>query len=302
MGIDTISADSMSTDESDWDLEAAEYVLGTQSDENTRVYDALYKVDTDWQQRVHYWQERLNPLHASTAPVQPSRDVLEKVLERIDDAADDTAEDTSRVSEMSANDSQAVSLNKSLIAIGSNVENRGYDDSDADEHSKTSLTQTLEQWRERARYWQLTSLLGLVAIAAIAFVGPKYLDRQPQASSELRTVAVLQDDTNTPLWVISQLQEPDTDELSSGSVIISALREISASDQQSHELWMVLPDAAGQESVGLLPASLGQTVTLELPIALDQSEEFAVSLEPPGGSAGTEPGAMIFRSSIIRPF
>ena len=91
MGIDTISADSMSTDESDWDLEAAEYVLGTQSDENTRVYDALYKVDTDWQQRVHYWQERLNPLHASTAPVQPSRDVLEKVLERIDDAADDTA-------------------------------------------------------------------------------------------------------------------------------------------------------------------------------------------------------------------
>jgi len=34
-------------DETEWNLEAAEYVLGTHTEENDRVYDALYKVDAD---------------------------------------------------------------------------------------------------------------------------------------------------------------------------------------------------------------------------------------------------------------
>ena len=296
MGTDTMSVVTMSTDESNWDLEAAEYVLGTQSEENSRVYDALYKVDTDWQRRVHYWQERLNPLHASTAPVQPSRDILEKVLERIDD----TAEDASRVSDISVNDSQAISLNKSSTANGRTAGPDSRDNGGMNEHPKPTLTHSLEQWRERARYWQLTSLLALVAIAAIVFVGPKYMARHQQVSDDVRTVAVLQDDSNAPLWLISQLQESANDHRSSGSVIISALSETAASDQQSHELWMVLPDGGGLESVGLLPESLGQTVTLELPKALNLAEEFAVSLKPSDVAQGTEPGAMIFRSRIIQ--
>ena len=296
MVIDMTSADLMSTDESNWDLEAAEYVLGTQSDENSRVYDALYKVDADWQQRVHFWQERLNPLHASTAPVQPSRDVLEKVLERIDDAG----ETASPVSDISANDSQALSLNKSTTENAESADPHGSNDGYTDEHMKPTLAQTLEQWRERARYWQLTSLLAMVAIAAIVFVGPKYLDRQQQTSSDLRTVAVLQDDANAPLWVISHLPQSATDEMSIGSVLVSALGETPASDQQSHELWMVLPDGTGVESVGLVPAAPGQTVTLALPMTLNEANEFAVSLEPSGGATGNEHGPMVSRTNIIQ--
>ena len=298
MGTETIFAETMSTDESNWDLEAAEYVLGTQSEENTRVYDALYKVDSDWQRRVHYWQERLNPLHASTAPVQPSREVLEEVLERIDDAA----EYAQPVSDISANDSQAISLSKLPTSNGRTDGPHSGDNGGTDEHLKATLTQTLEQWRERARYWQLTSLLALVAIAAIVFVGPKYLDRQRQPSGEMRTVAVLQDDSNAPLWVISHQQASSTDQQSSGSLVVTALGETAASDQQSHELWMVLPAGVGVHSVGLMPASPGQTVTLELPMALTEANEFAVSQEPSGGAVGTEHGPIISRSSIIPNF
>lgn len=267
----------MSTKESDWDLEAAEYVLGTQSEENKRVYDALYKVDPDWQQRVHYWQSQLNSLHASTSPVQPPRRVLANVLDRIG-AAPVEAPSTAAVSEMPVTHTHApLHINRL---------------SDQEINEGSSFSQTLEQWRERARYWQLTSLVAVVAMAGLILIGPDYVKRNLQESAkQARTVAVLQGYADEPLWAISSSDQ--------GTVTVSVMEvpePISA--EQSHHLWMVLPDGAGIESVGELPDTQGDTVTLELPIALNLAAEFAVSLAP-SGEVTEEPGEVIYQTFIV---
>ena len=375
----------MTTSESEWDLEAAEYVLGTQSEENTRVFDVLYKVDGDWKRRVHYWQARLDPMHAATPSVQPPRRVLAKVLASIegappeafvksvniesDRAKSDLVEpdfiqpvrinsdyiepdfiqpvrvdsdfteadfiesdriepdrieldriepdrieldriepdriepdriesdriesdrieldriESDRIeSELSANDSQSISLEETLT-INTTPNN-------PDRHPQSSISNTLEPWKERARYWKLTSLVALVAIAGLLTVGPDYLARQWQSDEAARTIAVLQNDSNAPLWLISHT--PDH------TITVSVVGEPELSSQQSHQLWVVLPEDAGVQSVGLLPSAAGETVTLELPLSLNEVGEFVVSLEKSGGAAGVEHGPIVTRTLIIQ--
>ena len=327
----------MTTSESEWDLEAAEYVLGTQSEENTRVFDVFYKVDEDWKRRVHYWQARLDPMHAATPSVQPPRRVLAKVLASIESApappealvksvliepdrinsdfiepdfiqpvridSDFTESDfiesdhidadridadrieSDRIeSELSANDSQTISMEETLT-INSTPNN-------PDRNPQSSISNTLEPWKERARYWKLASLVALVAIAGLLTVGPDYLARQWQSDKAARTIAVLQSDGNAPLWLISHT--PDH------TITVSVVGEPELSSEQSHQLWVVLPEDAGVQSVGLLPSTAGETVTLELPLSLNEVGEFAVSLEQSGGAAGVEHGPIVTRTLIIQ--
>ncbi|MFK7859546.1 MAG: anti-sigma factor [Granulosicoccus sp.] len=290
----------MSTEENEWDIQAAEYVLGTLTDDEHKVLDALYKVDEDWQRRVHAWQARLNPLHESTPPVEPPASVLAAVLSRINEepllvsSANESAKAASAVSAPDDTD-QSVADYLADFAAGKTPE------PDVRETLMTSAI--LNQWKERVRYWQLTTLVAVVSLIGVLVVGPKYFAAQTPDMNVTRTVAVLQGEAFQPLWAVSY--SPRVSPSAEGvratvSVTVVGQPQLSIEDQ-SHQLWMVLPEGAGVQSVGLLPNKPGETIAMDLPIGLDEAAEFAVSIEPLGGVPGPEHGPVVARTFIVEP-
>jgi len=72
-----------STDEQWWDLQAAEYVLGSLDDDERVLFEQLLQTDPDVQRRVAEWQTRLDPLNKSTAEVEPSASVRQAIMDRV---------------------------------------------------------------------------------------------------------------------------------------------------------------------------------------------------------------------------
>ncbi|MFK8083118.1 MAG: anti-sigma factor [Granulosicoccus sp.] len=297
----------MSAEENSWDLQAAEYVLGTLSEDERKVFDALYRVDSDWQRRVHQWQERLNPLHESTTPVDPPEHVLAQVLAQIHDEPSSDVNPTqatttipgrpvansSSIADSSAQLHESESL--SPIAGGRAIEQKVGE-------ALVSMA-TLNQWKERARYWQLTTLVAVLSLVGLIVLGPSYLATRSSVKSIGSTVAVLQGENLQPLWAVSYAPENNgaSDVSATGTVSITVVGQPQLSAEQSHQLWMVLPEGAGVQSVGLVPNNPGETITVALPIGLNDAAEFAVSLEPLGGVPGPEHGPVVARTFIVEP-
>ena len=271
----------MNHDEHEWNLQAAEYVLGSLDQRDVQVFDQLYLVDEEWREQVHRWRTLLDPLNASTAPVDAPRHVLDAVLAQIN-------------SEKPANDE----IN---LQAATPVAARVVSDSTADEPLPLpkAVRNQLNIYKERVRYWQLATMMAVVSAIAVLLLTPHYLQQRGAFDESVRTVAILQGDADELLWAISYTP-PDGD--TEGSVSITVVGEPELRNDQNHQLWMVLPESEeGVRSVGLMPDTPGQTIRLALPEALDDALEFAVSLEDTGGVEGPEHGPLVARTFIIEP-
>jgi len=298
-------------DETEWNLEAAEYVLGTHTEENDRVYDALYKVDADWQHRVQSWRAELNPLHASTMPVYPPDELIDTILDEVeatsgrfdapkDASSSDTLTDTfvnGSENTVTVGSYQSATAAKELAIVP--VQANNYYPEPA-----TKPVPSSGYWREKARYWQLCTLVALVSLVGLAFVAPAYINRHSTAQSDIRTIGVLQNDASEPLWVVnlappSPLSFFDND--SPEVVTVTAVGDsASLADDQSHQLWMGSVDTDVLLPVGLLPEETGETATMELPANMVDAIEFVVSLEDQAGATGPDYGPIVTRSSILQ--
>jgi len=291
----------MSTEERNWDLKAAEYVLGTVVDEERKVLDKLYEVDNDWQQRVHRWQARLNPLHESTPSVEPPGYIFAAIKARIHNEVSPLSAQVQSSAGSSSTPDHAGSATQleSVRQVASSTERLlGQRENDV-----SSTLETLKQWKARARYWQMATLFAVASLAGVVMFGPAYLARQLPVTDMVRTVAVLQSEKNQPLWTIMLAPATGAEQsevVSGGVVSVTVVGEPTLSDTQSHQLWMVLPEGAGVRSVGLVPNESGETATFILPIPLEEAAEFAVSLEPFGGVPGPEHGPVVTRTFIIK--
>ncbi|MFK7994312.1 MAG: anti-sigma factor [Granulosicoccus sp.] len=289
----------MNTEENNWDLQAAEYVLGTLSHDESKVYDALYKVDSDWRRRVHEWQDRLNRLHTSTRPVTPPPHVLRAVLSNIND--DSTPHSYSVKSKTTSFTSESSTVGIPLSGTSSPLD---YGKSNEDDASASmDFPLVAEQWKERVRYWQLTALVAVALLAGVLFFGPDYLAKRLTSPNMFRTVAVLSGERFEPLWVVSYFPLADVPEIVDAQALISitVVGEPQLSALQSHQLWMVLADGTGVQSVGLLPSRTGETITMPLPIRLTDATEFLVSLEASDAASGKDHGPVVARTYIVEP-
>jgi len=254
-----------------WDIQAAEYVLGTLSEPDRAVFKKLLRTDPDVQQRVLEWETRLDPLHRSTQPVQPSDGLYERILTGINKQANDKGDQSSDL---------------------------------------VSLT----EWREHVRFWRTISAASMAIAAALAFfvvLNPAYLQTPDTdtSTSDLRftTVTVLENESGEPIWAISYIPqsiEPESTtpaEREPGQLVVSAIGQIPLQEDQSHQLWMVLSDESGVQSVGLMPNEPGDSKILDLPVELSDANQFAVSLEPFGGVPGPNHGPVIAINPIIPP-
>ena len=281
-------------EEQDWDLQAAEYVLGTLDDQDHRVYDTLYQVDEDWQRRVNRWQARLNPLNALTQAVEPPDHILAAVLARI---SDESSLESSTMQTSMSDLADDTLVTYPLSAAEDDFADEVRHTSD-DQPIPVSAAVTLGLLRERVRYWKFATAMAVASMVGILVLGPRYLERRIQSETVIRTVAVLQSESTGALWAVAY--HTDAQASDGGTISITAVGVPQLSSDQSHQLWMVLPDDAGVRSVGLAPDTQGETVTLELPVALSDAGEFAVSLEPSGGVPGPEHGPVVTRTFILQ--
>lgn len=258
----------MSTD-NEQELEAANYVLGNVSDEQRRAFDLRYEQDSHWRSLVVQWRQRLDPLNATTAPVEPPAQVFFRIQREVN-----RQESLSRIAQQSVSESESIPV--------------------------SSLSTPLAGWRERVRYWQLATLLAVASLVGMIIIRPELLTPPSTISGDVRTVAVLSSVNDEPLWTINYHAAASPGN-SKGVVSVSVVGEPQLTESQSHQLWMVLPEGAGVQSVGLVPNSVGETRSLELPIALMEAAEFAVSLEPLGGVPGPEHGPVVARTFIVQP-
>jgi anti-sigma-K factor RskA len=271
-----------SRDDQWWDLQAAEYVLGVLSDQDRAVFERLLQSDARARQAVADWERRLDPLHLTTQPVTPPAGVYAQIIELIE----------------------------------------------RDEHSASSRigASIVTELKEQVRFWQTAMVAGVattVAIAAALFMllGKPLTDQDTPAAqvAQVSTVSVIEDDSGQPIWALTY-RAPKTETGNSeaatgiasptdknnprgnGEIILTAVGQWPLDTDNSHQLWMVLADGSGVQSVGLLPNELGQSVVVPLPIPLSDSTDFAVSLEAFGGTNEPTPqGPVLSSATVVLP-
>ena len=72
----------MATDD-EQDALAAEYVLGTLSDEERTHAEALLTLDPAFEEAVHHWERRLGELNVMVEAVEPPPEVWDSIKTRI---------------------------------------------------------------------------------------------------------------------------------------------------------------------------------------------------------------------------
>lgn len=139
----------------------------------------------------------------------------------------------------------------------------------------------------RRGFWRGAALAsGFAAVLAFALAG--YLGAQLNASTEIRYVAMLQDERSAPAMLV-------TFDARHGTLTLKRLGDFREQPDRSLQLW-ALPPSGAPRSLGLLDAD----ALTRLPVAegpLRQVPALAVSLEPRGGApAGSGPtGPVLFK-------
>lgn len=75
----------MAADADDIDALAGEYVLGTLDEAERRAADTRLNSDSSFRAAVAAWEQRLQPLTDTAAPVAPSRDLFAEIMARLAD-------------------------------------------------------------------------------------------------------------------------------------------------------------------------------------------------------------------------
>ncbi|MGO1501502.1 MAG: anti-sigma factor [Marinobacter sp.] len=146
----------------------------------------------------------------------------------------------------------------------------------SDSHVGKAQSRANHRW-----FWPSWSVLATAAALVMAVV---LMQPSPQVTPQMQlSGAMVQADTNDPLWLVSETGQGN--QLKLRSVAASA-----AEDGKDYELWIV-PENGQPLSLGVIPVGGLHEVTLtdETRQALSESRTLAISLEPLGGSTTGQP-------------
>ncbi|ASJ72278.1 anti-sigma factor [Granulosicoccus antarcticus] len=279
----------MNTTDEHKDSLAALYALGALGESERLEADLLYKQDSEWQSLLGEWQQRLDPLTQLVDPVSPPNTVWNKIQDQLD-------------GHLSAIDIPDINLGAPVSEPRQPSAQRRV--SQQVRQEKPGLIQeTVELLRQRARYWQMATVFSVVSMACLAAIlvfKPSPMQQQDMSTVPI-TVAVLQNEQSVPLWAVSLRKTGQEADDEYGELLITVVGEPSIADTQSHQMWMVLKDSQGVQSVGLLPDTTGEVRRLVLPRPLSDAAELAVSLEAKGGVPGPEHGPVVTRTFVVTP-
>jgi anti-sigma-K factor RskA len=274
----------------DFDVLAAEYVLGTLTAEERTAVEQLAATDTAVAERIAAWERRLGALEGMVEPVEPPPELWARIRDSIAAVQPDAALRLPEIAEAGAARPAA-----SATARGGNV---------------VVLAQRVRRWR------MISTLTAAMAAALALAVGlgryqPDLLPAAlrppvrtqvvevvkevpaPPVPTPAQFVAVLQRDATAPAFVLTVDLEKRT---------LTVRRVASAPEAgKSYELWLVSSKFPGPRSLGLVGGSEFSKPTLA---SFDRETindaTFAVSLEPAGGSpTGAPTGPVLYAGKLV---
>lgn len=311
-------------DEKWWEAQCGEYVLGTLRGADRDVLERILEVDSDVAAHVTYWEKTLGPLEYKMKAVQPPEHVFASVMEKIREqapagkkeapattekkeapattareksapgvAADLTGTWTEDIDSVLATDAAAPTASRPREPGTSDITWSDTAQQDIDyqyHHDKLPPPNTVH------RLWKWMTLIPTLAALLLAGLLWRQVTQdvvRPFPIPASGSLSVLLDSQQQALWLVTVVHE-------TSQTTILALAPPPLLPEQSHQLWIVKPDDTGIVSAGLLPRASGQSRTTQLPLPIEQAEQFAVSLEPATGSPDELPTGPVLFSGVIQ--
>lgn len=277
-------------DEQWWEAQAGEYALGTLRGSEREVFEKILAADSDTRARVQWWQNQLKALDSRIAPVEPPAHLLPLIMKRIGAQKhwSETVQETTEQPVQETTTTQRTARETVRTTAPETAVPAQPDRTD------NVVSYRRSQTRRSNVFWK--SIAGLATAASISLAAIllqiTLQDDIQRPDAALNMVSIVQNDSQESLWILST--QTDSDLLQ-----VVTLTSLPLEADRSFELWMVKPDDGGVSSVGLLPATEGESRLLTLPLDTAEAQLFAVSLEPKGGSPETVPtGPVMFTGSI----
>ncbi|MGE0310026.1 MAG: anti-sigma factor [Lautropia sp.] len=247
---------------------SGEFVLGTLTPQETDAVIARMSVDAQFAAMVAYWQERLLPIARRTTPVEPSRQLWQRIdaavlaLPRGSEAGG-TATASAAARPVSTRRAEEGAAERDRPARG----------------ARTPVWQRLGWWRAIGALGMAMSLLLAVLLVRQA-TAP---DAVPPAY-----VAALQAGDGSAGWLVQAAAD--------GPVRLVPLAPPGQPPAgRAWELWTKPQGADAPTSLGLVPAGNTLLVPRAALPALEDGQLFEISLEPEAGSpTGRPTGPVLF--------
>jgi anti-sigma-K factor RskA len=312
----------VATDDDDHDALAAEYVLGTLSEEERMHAEALITLDPAFEASVRHWARRLGELNVMVEAVEPPPEVWEKIkteigpvepAEQIALPAEEEffspieelmpAETLPSAAALEPPPAGAISPDVPQVLTPSAPEavtiERGAD--------VIYLARRVKRWR------RVTFLVGAIAALLALYVvvwqvapdlvpaelrpgAAQLLARSPAPgrAAQDRLVAVLQPGPTGPAFLLTLDTQQRT----------LTVRKVSATEEagKSYELWLISSKLGAPRSLGTVGSD--EFTERPLPGSYDadtlRGATYAVSLEPAGGSkTGAPTGPVLFTGKAV---
>lgn len=282
-----------------WLIEAGEYVLGTLRGTERDIFEKVLINDTQAEYWVDYWEKNLEPLElklqqseahllAESGSVSPIPDhVWEQLIVAIDSQQEDAKNN--------------IAANELTPEIYSKFHSRR---SEVKEQQAILVPDAIRvnRWRTLS-FIMLAATLGMGALLVQNYapqtdkseqITNVNEDRFSPETPSYNVVSILRDESGNNLWAILA-------ETGGGRIQAVALPTAQPSSERSHQLWVVLPDDGGVQSIGVLPYGDGRVQVFELTqedqrANLELGTAFAVSLEPAGGTNEPAPTGPVISS------
>jgi len=264
----------MDSDDKDWWFaQSGEYVLGLLGKEERIVFERILQLEPDVQAMVTEWREKLQPLADALPPIAPAEQLVNDVLKDLPEQSPSRAVPRS-----------GASIQDRVSTTTTHVET--FDTSSVDELALKRATKSASRWRAATAFAAAACLI-LAVTGAYLFNKPASVE-----STLFDSIAIVQNDANQALWVVDVSNE-------SAQIRVTAVAPPELAAESSFELWMVKPDDAGVQSMGLLPVTLGESVLIDVDALDERAPAFAVSLEPLGGSPESVPtGPVLYQGAV----
>ena len=294
-----------------WLTEAGEYVLGTLGGSERELFEKVLESDRAARAHVSFWEENFFSLeklvHRTESSCVADPDIPERIWDNILVGIQQQNPATMNAEQRKTPERARVVARQPVSGLNNQVRT----------HTKDKIGQ-IQSRLNRSRYITAFSMAATLMMGAFLLnqiMPVRLLSALPTASTEDATdeatkeatdgiadydvIAVLRDESGADLWAILA-------ETNGAKIRSVALQPPEDTAQYSYQLWVVLPEDAGVQSVGLLPYGNGnaRVFVLEDDVQqrrLNEGAAFAVSLEPVGGTTEPAPtGEVISVSEYIR--
>ena len=286
-----------------WLIEAGEYVLGTLGGSERELFEKVLEKDRTARAHVRFWEENFFSLEKLVHRTESSSVTVPDIPEHI---WDNILVGIQLQNPATINADQRRTPEK--VRVDARQTTAGFDNQ-VHTHNSNKIGQ-IQSRLNRSRWTTAFSMAATLMMGAFLLnqiMPGKFFPAIPIASTDDATggiadydvIAVLRDESGADLWAILA-------ETNGARIRSVALQPPADTDENSYQLWVVLPDDAGVQSVGLLPYGNGNARVFVLDdevqqTRLNEGAAFAVSLEPVGGTTEPAPtGDVISIGEYIR--